>query len=106
MQVVLLHRLCLGSLLVDALATLGCPWAQNPWGKFKKLQFQNTAAYLLLLYSKVAKMSFKGRKLEELPSPSFIVDVNKVKRNCERMKQRCDSLGVKLRPHMKTHKTL
>ena len=51
-------------------------------------------------------MSFKGRKIEELPSPSFIVDINKVKRNCERMKRRCDSLGVKLRPHMKTHKTL
>ncbi len=81
--------------------TLGSLWL--PRGKFKTPLI---AAHLLLLYSEVANMSFKGRKLEELPSPSFIVDVNKVKRNCERMKQRCDSLGVKLRPHMKTHKTL
>ncbi|XP_028409039.1 uncharacterized protein LOC114531621 isoform X2 [Dendronephthya gigantea] len=29
-----------------------------------------------------------------------------VKRNCVRMKELCDALGVNLRPHMKTHKTV
>ena len=51
-------------------------------------------------------MSCIGRKIDELPSPAFIVDLSTVRRNCERMKQRCEALGVQLRPHMKTHKTL
>uniref|UniRef100_A0A3Q3ME00 Uncharacterized LOC113134930 n=1 Tax=Mastacembelus armatus TaxID=205130 RepID=A0A3Q3ME00_9TELE len=41
-----------------------------------------------------------------LSTPALVVDVDKVKRNAERMIQYCQKLGVQLRPHMKTHKTL
>lgn len=44
--------------------------------------------------------------LSSLSSPALLVDLDKVKRNAHRMIERCDKLGVKLRPHMKTHKTL
>ncbi|KAJ7322075.1 hypothetical protein JRQ81_018362 [Phrynocephalus forsythii] len=47
-----------------------------------------------------------GRRLEELPSPAFTVDIDVAKKNVQRMQERCRDLGVALRPHMKTHKTL
>ncbi|XP_066487541.1 D-serine dehydratase-like [Tiliqua scincoides] len=47
-----------------------------------------------------------GRRVEELPTPTFTVDLDVAKRNAQRMSERCRALGVSLRPHMKTHKTL
>ncbi|XP_062998701.1 D-serine dehydratase-like [Elgaria multicarinata webbii] len=47
-----------------------------------------------------------GRRVEELQSPAFTVDIDVAKRNAQRMRERCRALGVTLRPHMKTHKTL
>lgn len=44
--------------------------------------------------------------LSALCTPALVVDLDKVKRNAERMIDRCQNLGVQLRPHMKTHKTL
>uniref|UniRef100_A0A673B6H9 Zgc:162816 n=1 Tax=Sphaeramia orbicularis TaxID=375764 RepID=A0A673B6H9_9TELE len=41
-----------------------------------------------------------------LCTPALVVDVDKVKRNAQRMIERFQKLGVQLRPHMKTHKTL
>uniref|UniRef100_A0A8C5HVC7 D-serine dehydratase n=1 Tax=Gouania willdenowi TaxID=441366 RepID=A0A8C5HVC7_GOUWI len=48
----------------------------------------------------------EGEPLSALCTPALVVDVDKVKRNAQRMIQRCNKLGVQLRPHMKTHKTL
>ncbi|KAA8587448.1 hypothetical protein FQN60_016310 [Etheostoma spectabile] len=48
----------------------------------------------------------EGEALSALCTPALVVDVDKVKRNAERMIKRCQNLGVQLRPHMKTHKTL
>ncbi|XP_068605061.1 D-serine dehydratase [Brachionichthys hirsutus] len=48
----------------------------------------------------------EGGALWTLCSPALLVDADKVKRNAQRMKDRCLELGVQLRPHMKTHKTL
>uniref|UniRef100_A0A3B4T817 Zgc:162816 n=1 Tax=Seriola dumerili TaxID=41447 RepID=A0A3B4T817_SERDU len=47
-----------------------------------------------------------GEPLSALCTPALVVDVDKVKRNAQRMIERCQKLGVQLRPHMKTHKTL
>lgn len=47
-----------------------------------------------------------GRCVAELPTPAFVVDEAVARRNAERMLQRCRALGLRLRPHMKTHKTL
>ncbi|XP_068790142.1 D-serine dehydratase-like isoform X2 [Struthio camelus] len=47
-----------------------------------------------------------GRRLEELPTPALAVSEATARRNAERMRERCRALGVRLRPHVKTHKTL
>ncbi|KAL3854651.1 hypothetical protein ACJMK2_013911 [Sinanodonta woodiana] len=42
----------------------------------------------------------------DVPTPSFLVDLDIVKRNCSIMIEQCKQYGVELRPHMKTHKTI
>jgi D-serine deaminase-like pyridoxal phosphate-dependent protein len=42
--------------------------------------------------------------IEELPTPCAVVDLDRLERNCERMGERMRALGVRLRPHVKTHK--
>lgn len=44
--------------------------------------------------------------LSALSSPALLVDLGKVQRNAQRMIERWEKLGVRLRPHMKTHKTV
>src|SRR6188474_1084833 len=39
-----------------------------------------------------------------LPTPSLLVDLARVRRNCERMLAFAREGGVRLRPHVKTHK--
>ncbi|KAM6948440.1 D-serine dehydratase [Aplochiton taeniatus] len=48
----------------------------------------------------------EGGPISSLYTPALVVDVDIVKSNAERMRERCKKLGVQLRPHMKTHKTL
>lgn len=45
------------------------------------------------------------KTIHDVETPCFLVDIDVVKRNCQRMIDRCQKLGVELRPHMKTHKT-
>ena len=45
-------------------------------------------------------------KLENLKTPSLILDVAKVKRNAETMSRRVKQFGADLRPHIKTHKCI
>ncbi|HLL14410.1 MAG TPA: alanine racemase [Pyrinomonadaceae bacterium] len=42
--------------------------------------------------------------LSELPTPSLVLDAARVRRNAERMQTRVESMGARLRPHIKTHK--
>ena len=44
--------------------------------------------------------------LAELPTPALLVDLDRLEANLHRMQERCDRLGVALRPHVKTHKCL
>ncbi|XP_036442368.1 LOW QUALITY PROTEIN: D-threo-3-hydroxyaspartate dehydratase [Colossoma macropomum] len=44
--------------------------------------------------------------IKDLCTPAFVVDLDTVKRNASEMLDRFQKLGVQLRPHMKTHKTL
>lgn len=44
--------------------------------------------------------------IKDLCTPALVIDLDTVKRNAEGMQERFHSLGVQLRPHMKTHKTL
>jgi len=43
--------------------------------------------------------------LDDLPTPSLILDLDRLERNCDRMIRRAAELGVRLRPHMKTAKS-
>jgi D-serine deaminase-like pyridoxal phosphate-dependent protein len=43
--------------------------------------------------------------LTDLPTPSLILDLDRVERNCGRMINRAAELGVTLRPHLKTAKS-
>lgn len=45
-------------------------------------------------------------QITEIRTPALLVDLEKVKKNCQEMSGRCKTLGVTLRPHMKTNKTL
>jgi D-serine deaminase-like pyridoxal phosphate-dependent protein len=42
--------------------------------------------------------------LAELPTPSLVLDVARVRRNAARMSERVKNMGARLRPHIKTHK--
>jgi hypothetical protein len=44
--------------------------------------------------------------LQELPTPAFVVNRHAFASNCERVLDFCNTGGWKLRPHIKTHKTL
>lgn len=43
---------------------------------------------------------------ERVPTPAFVIDDDKLSTNLERAKQRARELGVTLRPHLKTHKSI
>ncbi len=51
-------------------------------------------------------MSHVGRRIEELPSPGLVVDLQVVRNNCSRMLETAKKWGVQLRGHVKTHKTI
>ncbi len=46
----------------------------------------------------------KLMNIADLDTPSLIVDCDRMESNIAAMQARCDSLGVALRPHVKTHK--
>ena len=45
-------------------------------------------------------------KLQDVFTPALVLDRAKLARNCERMIARCRALGTRLRPHMKTLKSI
>lgn len=45
-------------------------------------------------------------RIEELRTPAALVDLDVLERNAERMSEKARRLGVRLRPHVKSHKTL
>ena len=50
----------------------------------------------------------KGHRvvLEDLPTPSLVLDLDVLESNIQFMQDRADTLGVRMRPHIKTHKCL
>jgi D-serine deaminase-like pyridoxal phosphate-dependent protein len=43
-------------------------------------------------------------RVADLPTPALLVDLDRLEANLEGMAERCRRLGVRLRPHAKTHK--
>ena len=50
--------------------------------------------------------AYKNKKLNELPTPSVVIDRAVFQENCEKMLANAERLKVDFRPHIKTHKTL
>jgi D-serine deaminase-like pyridoxal phosphate-dependent protein len=46
------------------------------------------------------------RNLADLPTPTLLLDLDVLERNLHRMQTRAETLGVRLRPHVKTHKCI
>jgi D-serine deaminase-like pyridoxal phosphate-dependent protein len=44
--------------------------------------------------------------LQDIKTPSLVLDVERVRRNASRMSSRASELGASLRPHVKTHKCI
>ncbi|MFN8564394.1 MAG: alanine racemase [Anaerolineae bacterium] len=42
--------------------------------------------------------------IDQLETPSVLIDLDRMERNIAQMQARCDAAGVALRPHIKTHK--
>lgn len=49
---------------------------------------------------------YVGKSLLDLPTPSAILDLSKVRRNYARMLEAVDTLQVDWRVHIKTHKVM
>lgn len=47
-----------------------------------------------------------GMAEAEIQTPALVIDLDAMERNIARMQQLCDAMGVRLRPHAKTHKSL
>ncbi len=43
-------------------------------------------------------------QLDDLPTPALVLDLDRLEANLDRMAERAAALGVRLRPHLKTHK--
>lgn len=50
--------------------------------------------------------AYRGKPIDALPTPSLLIDRPRFVANCERMTAAAKALGVPLRAHIKTHKTL
>ena len=48
----------------------------------------------------------RSRSLLDLPTPALILDRRRLQRSADRMRERVHSLGVTLRPHVKTAKSI
>lgn len=44
------------------------------------------------------------RIVDDLETPSVLIDLDKMERNIALMQERCDDLSIQFRPHIKTHK--
>ncbi|KAJ9442065.1 D-threo-3-hydroxyaspartate dehydratase [Diplonema papillatum] len=48
----------------------------------------------------------QAKSLEALDTPKLLLDLTKLSANVERMNRKAGALGVRLRPHLKTSKSL
>ena len=47
----------------------------------------------------------KSMSLDSIPTPSVLIEVSRLQKNLQRMQERANAQGVRLRPHTKTHKS-
>lgn len=47
---------------------------------------------------------YVGKSIRDVPTPAAVINVAAARRNCARMLQACEQLGLGWRAHVKTHK--
>jgi D-serine deaminase-like pyridoxal phosphate-dependent protein len=50
------------------------------------------------------RAQYVGKTLQEVPTPSVVLDLAKLEANCQRMLDAVKRLSLLWRPHIKTHK--
>jgi D-serine deaminase-like pyridoxal phosphate-dependent protein len=50
------------------------------------------------------KAQYVGRLLQEIDGPAAVIDVAVARQNCQAMLDAADTLGVRFRSHVKSHK--
>ena len=50
------------------------------------------------------RSKFVGKSLKDVDAPAAILDLRKLRKNCGRMLEACESLDIGWRAHIKTHK--
>jgi len=68
---------------------------------FSISQSRGSLAVQRVLYNPATQMD-----LDSLSTPSLLLDLNRLKRNAQRIGDRVTQLGASLRPHVKTHKCI
>jgi D-serine deaminase-like pyridoxal phosphate-dependent protein len=58
-----------------------------------------------MMTAAVAMPETEAQNLVRLETPCVLIDIDRLERNCERMLARAQTLGVALRPHLKTAKS-
>jgi D-serine deaminase-like pyridoxal phosphate-dependent protein len=51
-------------------------------------------------------MAKADSSIDALPTPSLLLDLSRLERNADRMRERAKALGISLRPHLKTAKSV
>ncbi|MFN2240601.1 MAG: hypothetical protein ABR524_14540, partial [Thermoanaerobaculia bacterium] len=76
------------------------------WVPPKRRYSRSHSAALARLPCESAPVENAVMHLSEAATPSFLVDRQRVERNCARMLDKAQESKVRLRPHVKTHKTI
>jgi D-serine ammonia-lyase len=63
-----------------------------------------TASLYPLSLRETLVKEFVGKSLKDVPTPAAVLDLTKLKNNCNRMLEAVDSLKFGWRAHIKTHK--
>ena len=63
----------------------------------------STSLYPLSMKEELVK-KYVWKSIQDVPTPAAVLDLSKVKRNCDRMLKACEEVDFGWRAHIKTHK--
>jgi len=76
------------------------------FGRLSHLYGQVTLLIAIFFIFHKMAASDLSEHIRDLPTPCFLLNLKRIKHNADLMIQRCQAFGIKLRPHMKTAKTV
>jgi len=79
---------------------------QQPQGGWKAIRILEPGAPTAMYSRGFARIMALAESLSLLPTPSLILDESRMRRNIARLRRRLDALGVAVRPHLKTVKSV